>query len=393
MGLFRKNKDREERAVATYESLVGYQLRSANSWAPPVVSETGALGIGTAYRCVSLIADAIAGLPIRTYRGEERVDNSPLIDQPNPPETRVETLFGLVSSLVLRGNAYALVGGYDRTGWPTALSPVSPNAIYPFRKDGKLFYQLGGDTVLDAAEVLHVRLYTQPGSDVGLGPLSLHQMTMGAAAEGEEYAARFWEESAIPALQIVAPDGRSITQEESDRLKAEWAAKHGNMNREPAVMSGGLKLDRVSLTPEEAQFIEARNFSVAEVARIFGVPPYMVNAPTSSTMTYSNTEHESIHFVRWTLNGIVRRFESALTRWTPRGQEVRFDLGGLMRADMRTRWDTYQIGIRGGWLTPNEARELERLEPLAGLDQTVWPPYRAQLTNEELGAPVDNAGA
>jgi HK97 family phage portal protein len=161
---------------------------------------------------------------------------------------------------------------------------------------------------------------------------------------------------------------KEISEEAAKRLAAQWNLAHGGPNKAggTAVLEGGMKWQQLSLSTEDMQFIEQRNYSVAEIARLFGVPPSKINAESSGSLTYSTVESENQAFVRDCLLTYLRRIEQALDSdndLVPAGQCPEFNVDGLLRADAKTRAERAEILIRAGVMDPEEARKDEGLAP------------------------------
>ena len=122
----------------------------------------------------------------------------------------------------------------------------------------------------------------------------------------------------------------------------------------------------IAIAPEESQFIETQRFTVAQIARVFGVPPEMVGSDAGNSLTYSNVESRALDFLRYSVQPWLIRLETALSGVLPRDQFVRFNAGGLLRATTKDRYEAHEVALRAGFLTINEVRALEDLPPLEG---------------------------
>jgi HK97 family phage portal protein len=130
------------------------------------------------------------------------------------------------------------------------------------------------------------------------------------------------------------------------------------------VLGDGIKFKQVSVAPEESQFLETQRFTVQQICRLYGVPPEMIGSESGNSLTYANVEQRSLAFLTYCINPWLVRIETALTDLVPRGQFVKFNAGVLLRTDLKTRYESYEIGLRAGFLTVNETRALEDREPL-----------------------------
>jgi HK97 family phage portal protein len=326
------------------------------------VTEGTTLSIPAAYRCVQLISDTIGSLPIGAYRDDQRLDPTPsILKQPDPNFTRMDTFSAAVSSLILRGNAYFLLGGYDRLGFPTQAVLLSPDATnVQMLANGTIIYHVAGNQY-DASDILHVRGgIVSAGSLMGAGPLQLQRRTLGLAIAGDESASEMHVNGSIPSGVISSQN--ELSQEEAVELKNSFLKAHGGRQKSPAVLSGGLTYQPLSFSPDDLQLLESRKFSAEQICTIFGVPPHMVGVPTDgNSKTYSNVQQDNRAFVTYTLRGYMSRLEQAFSSLLPRGQVALFDADDFQRADRRERFEAHKIGIESGFLSINEVRRLEDL--------------------------------
>ena len=138
----------------------------------------------------------------------------------------------------------------------------------------------------------------------------------------------------------------------------------GNANK-VAVLEEGMKYTPISISPEQAQFLETRKFQINEIARIFRVPPHMVGDLEKSS--FSNIEQQSLEFVKYTLEPWLVRWEQSMIRTVVSQSEkaayfIKFNVDGLLRGDYQSRMNGYAIGRQNGWMSANDIRELENLD-------------------------------
>jgi len=328
---------------------------------PVSVNESTILSIPAAYRCVQIIADTIASLPLGSYRHGVEVDTPRLLDIPDPSETRVDTVAALVTSLLIDGNAYALVGNRDQLGHPTSLVVLAPSAVFVQTKPtGETVYRIAGQEY-DPEDILHVRGVTLPGHTTGLGPLAVQRRTMGLAIAGEDYAGEAFVNGAMPTGVIQSET--EMTRDESEALKAAFVAAHGGRQRSPAVLSGGVTYQGLSFSHADLELLDSRRFNAGAVCTVFGVPGFLVGVASGDSKTYSNVQQDTQLFVSYTLRPWIARLEASLSQLLPRGQEAKFNLDGLLRSDTMARYQAHEVGLRAGFLTVDEVRALEDLDP------------------------------
>ncbi|MGX9171015.1 phage portal protein, partial [Corynebacterium striatum] len=351
------------------------------------VTERSAMQMTAVYSCVRILAEAIAGLPLHVYRTEK--DGSKvkatdhtlyrlLHDEPNPEMTSFVFRETLMTHLLLWGNAYAQVirNGLDEV---IGLYPLMPNRMSVGRDDaGRLYYeyQTTSDEPagqwsrirLSSADVLHIPGLGFDGL-VGYSPIAMAKNAIGMAMATEDYGASFFANGAAPGGVLEHPG----TIKDPSRVRESWQQTFGgarNANK-VAVLEEGMKYTPISVSPEQAQFLETRKFQINEIARIFRIPPHMVGDLEKSS--FSNIEQQSLEFVKYTLDPWVIRWEQALTKTllSPREKPsvfVKFNLEGLLRGDYVSRMNGYAVARQNGWMSANDIRALENLDRIAAAD-------------------------
>ena len=329
---------------------------------PLNVNDGTSLSVPAAYRAVQVLSDAIATLPLKAVRNGQVIADTPqLLRRPDPQESRIDTIAALVTSLLMHGNAYALIGNRDRLGFATSLTVLAPPAVSVMQEAGAVVYKVGGQS-FDSSEIMHIRGLTLPGSLTGLGPLAVQRRSLGLAIAGEEYSSELFVGGSMPS-GVLHVEGE-LNKDEAEALKNGFVAAHGGRQRTPAVLSGGVKYDALGWSSADLELLESRKYNAQAIATIFGVPGHLIGIAQSDSMTYSNVQQDSISFVRWSIQPWASRVEAALTELLPRGQEAKFNMGGLMRADMQTRYQAHATALSSGFMTVDEVRALEDLEAL-----------------------------
>ena len=329
---------------------------------PLNVNDGTTLSIPAAFRCVQILSDSIATLPLKAVRNGQVIADTPqLLRRPDPQESRIDTIAALVTSLLMHGNAYALIGNRDRLGFATSLTVLAPPAVSVMQEAGAVVYKVGGQS-FDSSEIMHIRGLTLPGSLTGLGPLAVQRRSLGLAIAGEEYSSELFVGGSMPS-GVLHVEGE-LNKTEAEALKNGFVAAHGGRQRTPAVLSGGVKYDALGWSSADLELLESRKYNAQAIATIFGVPGHLIGIAQSDSMTYSNVQQDSISFVRWSIQPWASRVEAALTELLPRGQEAKFNMGGLMRADMQTRYQAHATALSSGFMTVDEVRALEDLEAL-----------------------------
>lgn len=364
----REAKDNEQR-ILTDSAAIPKNSDGYGSEAGVFVNERTALQSATVLACVQLLADSIASLPLDAYRKQDgiRVEVSPtpsLIARTHADLSNFEWVQQNVISLALRGNSYNLVLARDVLERPVDLLPLHPDcvAVRPDKKTGKPIYTVEGIEI-PTADMVHIRRHTLPGCLTGLSVIDQQRQGIGLGLAAERYGARWFGQSADPSAVLETEenlDDAQVTQNQQA-----WINSHGG-KRHPAMLSGGLKYRRISITPEESQFLETRKFQRGEIAMLFRIPPHMIGDTEKSTSWGTGIEQQSIGFVRFTLLPWLTCIEAALSDLLPRGQFVKFNADALLRGDAKAQAEAFLAGRQGGWLNADEIRSKLDLPPIPG---------------------------
>ena len=333
-----------------------------------------ARGMTAVYRAVQVITTAAAQLPLVVERSGTILTGSEapaLIRQPDPRIGRSTWITHMVTALALHGNAYARIER-DAAGAILALRPLDPSKVLVSVNPTTyaVIFGVEGKT-LSSSEVLHAHL--QPatvGAPFGLGPIQAARSDLLGAARIRDYATQWFDGTGQP-TGILSSD--AATYEDALRVRDAWngldaEGKPVDQSRNPSrvkVLPKAFTYSPLAINPRDAQWIEAQEFNILQIARLFGVPStLMLAAPQGGSMTYSNVEQDWISFTRFSLMAYLRPLEEALSAVTVRGQEVRFNLAALLRSDTKTRYDAYKIALEAGFMTIDEIRALEGRDPI-----------------------------
>jgi HK97 family phage portal protein len=373
------------------------------------VSEQSAMKNSAVYACVTLLAKIIGSLPLKVYRrkanGEsiEVPDTLPyylLHDEPNPAMTSCVWREFLTACVLLGGNAYAAIGR-DQANRVVDLFPIPYPLVTPERTaTGRHRYlvrlQDGTHEVIEQADMLHV-----PGLGFdGVKGFSVitwaARQAVGLALATESHGARLFSNGAR--LGVVLKHPKSLSKEAQMRLRQQFDAQHGGLSNafRTMVLEEGLDVTNVTMTSEDAQFLDTRVFQVEDIARFFGVPPHMIGHTHKQTSWGTGVEQMFIGFLVTTLIPWLTRFEQEFNRKLfPRSPfYAQFKHQGLMRGDSQARAAYYASGHQNGWLTTNEIRKAEDLQPIPGGDvlyvQTNLAPIAPGTGRPDLPAPVRN---
>ncbi|QUS40585.1 phage portal protein [Tardiphaga alba] len=359
------------------------------------VTPSSVLGLSAAWACVNLIAGTIATLPLMVYRtnkdGSRAVaKDHPLYrilhDSPNNDQTAVDYLEFMQSSLEFWGNSYSRI---IRSGEkPVSLLPIRPDIVSVTRDDrGRLRYRWSEDGQyfdLGDEQVLHVRGFGG-GPLGGLSTLTFARSSFALAQATDRAARETFSNGMRPSGQFVFKEW--LTKDQRDLVEQRLAERYmGAMNAgRPYIAEGGLEYKSISINPEDAQMLETRGFSVDEVCRFFGVPPFMIGHTEKSTSWGSGLAEQVLGFQKFNLRRRCKRIEQAMEKrlLTPAdraaGIIIEMNMDGLLRGDSAARAAYYGAGLDKGWLNINQVCAMENLPPVDGGDVN-----RVQMQNVPL---------
>ena len=376
-GLFRSRDKPSNRTAGS-----SYAFFAGSSIAGKSVTERSAMQMTAVYACVRILSEAIAGLPLHLYRytdkgSKEKAIDHPLYlllhDEPNPEMSSFVFRETLMTHLLLWGNAYAQIIRNGK-GEVIALYPLMPNKMTVDRdQNGHLYYSYlhsseeadtmkGSTVILQPQDVLHIPGLGFDGL-VGYSPIAMAKNAIGLAIATEEYGAKFFANGAAPSGVLEHPG----TIKDPSKVREAWQTQFGGSQNsgKVAVLEEGMKYTPMSISPEQAQFLETRKFQINEIARIFRVPPHMLADLEKSS--FSNIEQQSLEFVKYTLDPWVIRWEQTLARtlFTPDEKKeyfFKFNVDGLLRGDYSSRMSGYATARQNGWMSANDIREMENLD-------------------------------
>ena len=364
-GLFRsRDAPKDSTAGSAYRFFMG------GSSSGKQVNERSAMQMTAVYSCVRILSEAVAGLPLHLYRytdggSKEKAIDHPLYfvlhDEPNPEMTSFVFRETLMTHLLLWGNAYAQIIRNGK-GEVVALYPLMPNRMTVDRDEkGHLYYEYqtstdeakttkGGTVRLKPSDVLHVPGLGFDGL-VGYSPIAMAKNAIGLAIAAEEYGSKFYANGAAPSGVLEHPG----TLKDPSKVRDSWTQTFGGSgnSHKIAVLEEGMKYTPISISPNEAQFLETRKFQINEIARIFRVPPHMVGDLEKSS--FSNIEQQSLARVLISSGDKSRYF-------------IKFNVDGLLRGDYQSRMNGYATARQNGWMSANDIRELENLDRIPAED-------------------------
>lgn len=348
-----------------------------------LVTPNQSLRVAAVWACVRVLSETMASLPLILYErlpeGKRRAQDHylyPILhDRPNPAMTAFQYREVLQASLALWGNAYSRIY-WDERGRVTELWPLLPGGMIETANDelGRRLYHYqypdGEMEWLSEDEVWQIPGMGGNGRD-GYSPIGLMRRTIGLAMDAEEFGARFFQNDARPGVILSHP--KVLSDKAKANIEESYVEKHQGVEKShrPMVLEEGMAVTEIGIPPEDAQFLETRQFQVREIARIFRVPPHMIGDLEQAT--FSNIEHQAIEFVMHTVRPWAVRWEQSimLNLLLKRDQQRYYAehlVDGLLRGDIAARYAAYAIGKQNGFLSANDIRTLENMDPIEGGD-------------------------
>lgn len=361
------------------------------------VTAESASALSQVYAAVRIISEAVASLPpsvIERSPGELPVtlELPEWARYPNPEQTWLELVGEVMVSLLYHGNAYVLVDWAK--GSVSDLTVLNPGSCSkPTRGVVRVSAEGRSSDFVEASaarpapssgsEILHLRGVTKPGEPLGMSPITAHAETLGISLAAQSYGADWFANSATPSGLIELPADADLSEVGKSALRRAWrdlfGADRGQRNS-VAVLTRGAQFKQLQVTPNEAQFLQTREYGVSEVARIFGLPPHMLGDMRNTTGWGTGMAEQNLAFVTHTLRTWIERAEarfSILVERELRNSKARLRLSEeqLLRGATRDRWDTLRANVAAGLMTADEARAAEGIGPLPdGIGAVPWVP-------------------
>lgn len=353
---------------------------------PPVTYET-ALQVPVVFNCLDVLASTIGSLPWAIFErspdgSREQADNHPVADMlrnPNEDTTDVEFFTQLMWDLAPAGNFFAEAEMTDG-GQITQIRRHDPtnttvkrlddgSVVYEFREnEGQPVRVVPGDRVWHVKDFPHLK-----NGLIGSSRIVTGKEAIGAALAVQDYAARFFANDATPPFVLQHP-AHFADQDMKKKYMASISRLWGGKNRHrPALLEYGIELNRVGINNDEAQFLETKKEAAVECARIWNIPPHKVGILEKATL--SNIEHQSLDFVTDTLLPWLRLLERSIAHNFIIDNRFffEFNVAGLLRGDLKTRYEAYSKGRQWGWLSANDIRQRENMNPIEGGDTYLEP--------------------
>lgn len=375
MSILRRHRADEKRSLPSgagllsleqYVSLTGHGSSLTRT---SVQSIETALSSSVVWRCAMKNAATLASFPVHTYRGLERIPDPAIVADPaGDASLRSSWVFASVLSMYLRGGANYWLSGPEESSRITRAQVLHPDRVtYDDRNGWKV--DTKSVDLWPIGNLYHVPLYVMPGSPKGLNPLQFAARSLFPGLAAQEFGGNFFRDGSHPTA-IIAPEtdpGPDGARELKDRV---MAAVSGT-NREPIVIPQSVKWTQIQINPDDSQFIETMGLSDEQVCRYMGTPPEEVGiAPSGGkALTYANREQRKQDYLQELLYP-KGQLEGAWSALLARPQQVKLNPDGLLRADLKGRYESYKLAAEiesltgSPVLTTDEMRALEDRLPL-----------------------------
>lgn len=334
----------------------------SRSAAPRSVSVGEAISLPMVYRAIQIHAIASKQLAIDTFRHGLQIDDHDLVRRPDPFISRPAWIEQSVVSLASTGNCYYEIIR-DASQTVASLPVLNPLDVrIKTNSAGRVTgYEYRGQT-FKPSQIKHITLLRLPGTAYGLGPIQAAQPDLRGALDTRDYASNWFDKGGQP--NGILKTDQMLNTEQATEYKTRFNESAGAKNG-VAVLGNGMSYEPIFLSPKDVQFIEAQQFSVTSIARMFGTPAsLMLAAVDGNSQTYANVEQDWLAYVRFTLMGYLTEIEEAISSLLPGRQQARFNVETLLRADTTSRYASYKTAAEAGFLTLDEIRAIEHLPAL-----------------------------
>lgn len=357
------------------------------------VTSTSAMRLSAVFACVNCISWDEAALPLITYerlgRGKRRAPDHYayrlLHDEPNPEQTAFQFRSSRMVQSLVHGNGYAEIEFLN--GYPFALWPIPYDRCQPMRTNDAahaLFYRItladGTTKDLPPYRILHLAGLSMDG-DIGMSVVRQAREGIGLGMAAEQFGARFYGQGAN--ISLVAMHPKTLSDQASKNLQNKLSNDAEGLGRSHRILllEEDMKVEKMSINPQDAQFLELRQFQIEDVARMFRVPPHKIGHLLRAT--FSNIEEQNIEYytgtqLPWLVNWEQEIKRKLFTPWDDRFF-AEHSADGLLRGNTAQRYLAYNTAHNGGWLSVNEIREKENMNPIDGGDIYLQPLNMGQV--------------
>lgn len=367
---------RRDRATRASSSEIDQLIPARASTTPvSVTTSTQAMQHTTVWACVTLITDLVSMMPVdefTTINGEQvQVDPSEITVAPSGLVDGPGWVTQSLTAQLLEGNAVGLITDVTRRGWPAKVEWLTSQQASPTIKDGELFWRTPWGLLRPKVDVVHAPAYVLNGSPIGLSAIGHFRRTLGIGLSAEDFGARWYSEGGHPSAIVTSDDDLSADQATAIKKSVRNTIAG---TREVAVFGGGLKYLPIQIPPGESLFLQTIGANAATISgQIYRCPPALFGIAQQGgggMIEYSNREQRILDFLMMCLGPWIRRVERMWSALLPRGRYVKLNRGVLLETDLMTRYKSYEIGLRNGFLSPNEVRALENRQGIGPAGDT-----------------------
>jgi HK97 family phage portal protein len=364
------------------------------------VTPDTALTYSAVYAAVRCIAESVSSLPLNYYErlpggGKAHAKANPLHtllhDEPNPEMSSLQWREASMAHLLLHGNSYSEIVR-DLEGNVVELWPIDPTMVTPRRTDsGELYYELNrGKSFITAGNMLHIPGLSFDGIS-GISVIGLARQSIGLSMAIESFGAGYFGRGARPGGVLTFPGQLSPEARQNLRRSFEELHAGGANSHRVALLEAGLKWEAIGVPPDDSQFLQSREFQIIEIARWFNLPPNKLK--DLSKTSYNSLEQMEISFVVDTLRPWLVRWEQQLNRKIIRPKDkgtffFEFNVDGKLRGEIAARYQSYSVARNWGWLSVNEIREKENMNPIEGGDVYMQPMNMQSINTAPTAAPA-----
>lgn len=337
------------------------------------------MSIPVFWDCLNLVSESIAALHLDVFKVDpdeivlDELTAPPIIARPFPPWTRGRWLGFIIRCLLLRGNAFALLGDWDSDGYPRQAAPIAPDRMsVTLTEDGQVLYRINSagpyHRMWPQGDIMHIGGYQLDDGPLGVGVLDYGLRTTELSYKTFDYMRDGFEGAGVPS-GVLTVDEPEMTNERADSIWTRWVAAHSGPIRRPAVLPASMTFVPLSMNFTDADVATLRTLNDLDVCHLFAVPSWLVNVsmPGAST-TYSNAEQQQSVFKTMTLTRWTSRIESVASSLLPGRTEVRFDWTEMLRSTTAEQYAAWTQAIETGILTINEVRKMMNRPPVKGGD-------------------------
>lgn len=350
-----------------------------------LMSDEAAMKVGTVYSCVRIIAEDVGTLPVHVKMrdedgGRQTLYNHPVakvLRRPNPHMSGINFRRAMIASLELHGNAYAIIRERDKRGYPTRIDFADATQMSVVVGNEDVYYAYGeGKDLIPSRDIIHFKGYAPDGIE-GKSPIQLHRDMIENSINATRFSKNLYKND-LRSTAVFSLEGE-LSPEAYDRTKAQLQEMYRKASARadvPLVLEGGTKVNSLTITPEDAQFIATKLQNIDEIAAIFRVPPHKVGDWTRGT--YSNNTQANLEYFTDCVRPLLEMIEEELSQklFLEAEQDshyIKFNFKGLLRTDVNSQINNYRTMYNIGVLSPNEIREMEDLAPYEGGDRRFVP--------------------